>query len=136
MDLTDRKILKMLKQDSQISLQRISKVVSLSPPAVRERIKKMKDVGIIGKYTIDIDYGALGYDINVIIEILIKNNLYSDFKLFISEQNDVEFCYRILGESCFIFKVHFQGMQPVEPFIDQLQYYGHTKTHFIFSKTV
>ncbi|PTH26344.1 Lrp/AsnC family transcriptional regulator [Staphylococcus auricularis] len=136
MDLTDRKILKMLKQDSQISLQRISKVVSLSPPAVRERIKKMKDVGIIGKYTIDIDYGALGYDINVIIEILIKNNLYSDFKLFISEQNDVEFCYRISGESCFIFKVHFQGMQPVEPFIDQLQYYGHTKTHFIFSKTV
>ncbi|BCU53320.1 Lrp/AsnC family transcriptional regulator, leucine-responsive regulatory protein [Staphylococcus auricularis] len=136
MDLTDRKILKMLKQDSQISLQRISKVVSLSPPAVRERINKMKDVGIIGKYTIDIDYGALGYDINVIIEILIKNNLYSDFKLFISEQNDVEFCYRISGESCFIFKVHFQGMQPVEPFIDQLQYYGHTKTHFIFSKTV
>lgn len=136
MDLTDRKILKMLKQDSQISLQRISKVVSLSPPAVRERINKMKDVGIIGKYTIDIDYRALGYDINVIIEILIKNNLYRDFKDFISEQNDVEFCYRISGESCFIFKVHFQGMLPVEPFIDQLQHYGHTKTHFIFSKTV
>ncbi|PTI66876.1 Lrp/AsnC family transcriptional regulator, partial [Staphylococcus shinii] len=59
-----------------------------------------------------------------------------DFKIYIAEQNNVEFCYRISGESCFIFKVRFKSMIDVERFVDSMQRYGHTKTHFIFSKTI
>ncbi|WP_210139809.1 Lrp/AsnC family transcriptional regulator [Staphylococcus sp. GDY8P54P] len=136
MDLTDRKIIETLKKDSKVSLSYISNSVNLSTPSVRERINKMKDIGVIKKYTIDIDYKTLGYDIDVIIDIVIKNNLYKDFKTFITKQGDVEFCYRISGESCFIFKVRFKNMMDVEIFIDSLQRYGHTKTHFIFSKTI
>ncbi|MDG5481130.1 Lrp/AsnC ligand binding domain-containing protein, partial [Staphylococcus xylosus] len=56
--------------------------------------------------------------------------------LYIAEQDNVEFCYRISGESCFIFKVRFKNMIDVERFVDSIQKYGHTKTHFIFSKTI
>lgn len=136
MDFTDGKILDLLNKNSKMSLNHISKIVNLSTPSVRDRINKMKDIGIIGNYTIDINYCALGYEIDVVIDIIIKNNLYSDFKSFIKEQNHIEFCYRISGESCFIFKAHFKNMQVVEKFIDQLQTYGHTKTHFVFSKIV
>lgn len=136
MDLTDRKIIETLKKDSKVSLSYISNSVNLSTPSVRERINKMKDIGVIKKYTIDIDYKTLGYDIDVIIDIVIKNNLYKDFKTFITKQGNVEFCYRISGESCFIFKVRFKHMMDVERFVDSLQEYGHTKTHFIFSKTI
>jgi Lrp/AsnC family leucine-responsive transcriptional regulator len=136
MDLTDKKILEILEEDSKVSLNHISKLVNLSTPSVRERINKMKDSGIINNYTIDINYAAIGYEINIIIEVIIKNNLYSDFKKFINKQPNVEFCYRISGDSCFIFKAHFKDMQTVEQFIDTLQYYGHSKTHFIFSQTV
>ncbi|MCG7339558.1 Lrp/AsnC family transcriptional regulator [Staphylococcus sp. ACRSN] len=136
MDVTDENILNILMQDSKVSLNKISDKVNLSVPSVRERINKMKDSGIIKKYSIDINYGALGFDIDVIIDIIIKNNLYSDFKEFIKRQNNIEFCYRVSGESCFILKAHFEEMQKVEEFIDEVQYYGHTKTHFVFSRTV
>lgn len=136
MDLTDRKVLEILKEDSKVSLNYISNEVNLSTPSVRERINKLRDIGVIKKYTIEIDYKTLGYDIEVIIDIVIKNNLYKDFKLYIVEQENVEFCYRISGESCFIFKVRFKNMIDVERFVDSIQKYGHTKTHFIFSKTV
>lgn len=136
MDLTDRKVLEILKEDSKVSLNYISNEVNLSTPSVRERINKLRDIGVIKKYTIEIDYKTLGYDIEVIIDIVIKNNLYKDFKLYIAEQENVEFCYRISGESCFIFKVRFKNMIDVERFVDIIQKYGHTKTHFIFSKTV
>ena len=79
MDLTDRKIIEILKRDSKVSLSYISDSVNLSTPSVRERINKMKDMGIIKKYTIGIDYKTLGYDIDVLIDIVIKNNLYRDF---------------------------------------------------------
>ncbi|WP_436861145.1 Lrp/AsnC family transcriptional regulator [Staphylococcus caeli] len=136
MDFTDGKILELLNENSKMSLNNISNIVNLSTPSVRDRINKMIDIGIIGNYTIDINYYALGYEIDVVIDIIIKNNLYSDFKTFIKKQKNVEFCYRISGESCFIFKAHFKNMQVVEQFIDELQTYGHTKTHFVFSKIV
>lgn len=136
MDLTDRKIIETLKKDSKVSLSYISDSVNLSTPSVRERINKMKDMGIIKKYTIDIDYKALGYDVDVIIDIVIKNNLYEDFKTFIAKQDNVEFCYRISGDSCFIFKARFKNMSDVEQFVDSLQRFGHTKSHFIFSQTI
>lgn len=59
-----------------------------------------------------------------------------DFKTFIAKQSHVAFCYRISGDSCFLFKARFKTMQDVESFIDILQIYGHTKTHFIFSETI
>ena len=83
MDLTDRKILKILEENSKSSLSDISRMVNLSIPSVRERINKMKDLNIIEKYTIDINYNSLGFGIDVIINITIKNNLYADFKTFI-----------------------------------------------------
>ncbi|RIM96583.1 Lrp/AsnC family transcriptional regulator, partial [Staphylococcus shinii] len=70
MDLTDRKILKTLKEDSKVSLNYISNEVNLSTPSVRERINKLRDIGVINKYTIEIDYKTLGYDIEVIIDIV------------------------------------------------------------------
>ena len=33
-----------------------------------------------------------------------------------------------------LFKAHFKTMKDVEAFIDKLQYFGHTKTHFVFLK--
>ena len=128
MDLTNQKILHLLEQNSKLSLSEIGKEVNLSTPSVRERIYKLIDSKIIERYT-------LGFDINVLIEVTIKNNLYKDFKAFISVQNNVDFCYRISGDSCFIFKAHFKKMSEVETLINEIQYYGHTKTHFIFSET-
>lgn len=136
MDLTNRKIIQQLKENSKISLESIGKNVNLSTPSVRDRINKLKDIGVIKRYTIDIDYTILGYAIDIIIEITIKNNLYQDFKTFIAQQNNVDCCYRVSGDSCFMFKVRFKHMQEVESFIDSLQTYGHTKTHFIFSKII
>ena len=135
-DLINEKILNILEKNSRMTINEISKQVNLSAPAVRERINKMVDLGIIKSYTINIDYEKLGYDVEIMIEITIKNNRYVDFKKFISEQDNVDFCYRVSGDACFVFKVRLENMSSVESFIDLLQPYGHTKSQFIFSKVI
>ncbi|ARJ15000.1 MULTISPECIES: Lrp/AsnC family transcriptional regulator [Staphylococcus] len=135
-DLINEKILNILEKNSRMTINEISKQVNLSAPAVRERINKMVDLGIIKSYTINIDYEKLGYDAEILIEITIKNNRYVDFKKFISEQDNVDFCYRVSGDACFVFKVRLENMSSVESFIDLLQPYGHTKSQFIFSKVI
>ena len=134
--LINEKILNILEKNSRMTINEISKQVNLSAPAVRERINKMVDLGIIKSYTINIDYEKLGYDVEILIEITIKNNRYVDFKKFISEQDNVDFCYRVSGDACFVFKVRLENMSSVESFIDLLQPYGHTKSQFIFSKVI
>jgi len=136
LDLTNENIINLLAKNSKLSLHEIGKEVNLSTPSVRERINKLIDSKIINRYTIDINYKALGYEINTIIEVEIKNNLYKDFTEFINNQSNIDFCYRISGESCFIFKAHFKNMADVESLIDKIQFFGHTKSHFIFSETV
>ncbi|WP_303752671.1 Lrp/AsnC family transcriptional regulator, partial [Staphylococcus aureus] len=78
-----------LLNNSRITINELSKQVNLSAPAVRERVNKLEDQGIIKGYTINIDYKELGYDVEILIELTIKNNRYKDFKEFISKQDNV-----------------------------------------------
>ncbi|TDM45396.1 Lrp/AsnC family transcriptional regulator [Macrococcoides goetzii] len=132
-DLINDNILGILTENSRITMNDLGRRVNLSPPAVRERVKKLEEQGVIKYYTIDIDYKKLGYTIEMIVEIVIKNNRYDDFKAFVMNQKNIDFCYRISGEACYIFKVLFEDMEQVESFIDVLQPYGHTKSHLVFS---
>ena len=47
MDTTDKKILSILKENSRESASEIAKRVSLSVPAVTERIRKLEQGGVI-----------------------------------------------------------------------------------------
>lgn len=46
MDETDKKILNLLKENARIPYSEIAQKVSLSPPAVKERITKMENTRI------------------------------------------------------------------------------------------
>ncbi|KPN95967.1 Lrp/AsnC family transcriptional regulator [Lysinibacillus sp. ZYM-1] len=133
MDFINETILKELKKDSRISMSELGRRVHLSAPAVRERVRQLEEQQIIRKYTLDINMKALGFPIEAIIEATIKNNRYADFKDHIMTCTNVDFCYRISGESCFLLKAHFHSFPDVEQFIDELQLYAHTKSNFIFS---
>ena len=54
MDGTDRKILRMLKDDGRAGYSEMGKQISLSEGAVRKRIKTLTDTGIIRKFTVKI----------------------------------------------------------------------------------
>jgi DNA-binding Lrp family transcriptional regulator len=54
MDDTDKKIIKLLKEDSRAGYGEIGAKVGLSEGAVRKRIKTLTDEGIIRKFTVKI----------------------------------------------------------------------------------
>ncbi len=64
LDEKDLKILEMLKENARTPYTKIAKEVQLSEAAVRKRIKKLEDLGIIKRYTIDIDYPKIGYKVS------------------------------------------------------------------------
>ncbi len=67
LDHVDKKILKTLCNDANISLSELRKKTGiLSESALSRRIKKMKDIGIIRGQRIVLDYERLGYEFQIV----------------------------------------------------------------------
>ncbi|MBT2682196.1 Lrp/AsnC family transcriptional regulator [Bacillus sp. ISL-37] len=133
-DDTDRKILDELNRNSRLSMSELGRRVNLSSPSVTERVRQMESFGIIKNYTLEIDYEKLGLPIQCIVEATVKNGDYKSFKNYIQNLPNVEFCYRIAGNACFMLKLHFETFSQAEKFIEEVNPYAHTVTHFIFSQ--
>ncbi|MGE8206954.1 Lrp/AsnC family transcriptional regulator [Heyndrickxia sp. NPDC080065] len=133
-DEIDKKIIDELRQNSRLSMSELGRRINLSSPSVTERVRQMESFGIIKKYTLEIDYLKLGLPIHCIIEATIKNGDYKSFKKYIEELPNVEFCYRIAGNTCYMIKMQFETFSKAEEFIDNVSPIAHTVTHFIFSQ--
>ena len=73
LDETDFKILEILKEHSEYSTRKISKRILVPITTVHHRIKKLKEAGVIKKFTIDVDYKKI--DKGFLVYLLISTNL-------------------------------------------------------------
>ena len=67
LDEIDQRILQLLLKDSRIPLSHISMEVGISSPAIRERMNKLKQEGIIKGFSAIIDYKKLGLGLTAFI---------------------------------------------------------------------
>ena len=118
MDATDKKILSILKENSRESASEIAKRVSLSVPAVTERIRKLEQGGVIEKYTLRINPCELGY--NLLVFVLVKIDTSRNLEAFQDEVTalaNVLECHHIAGPSDYLLKVLVKDMQDLETFL-------------------
>ncbi|MGE7676508.1 Lrp/AsnC family transcriptional regulator [Lysinibacillus sp. NPDC094403] len=133
-DDIDKNILGELHNNSRLSMSELGRRVNLSSPSVTERVRQMESFGIIKKYTLEVDYEKVGLPIQCIIEATVKNGDYKSFKNYIEKLPNVEFCYRIAGSACYMLKMQFETFAKAEKFIDEVNPFVRTVTHFIFSQ--
>ena len=127
-DEIDRRIIDELSKNSRLSMSELGRRINLSSPSVTERVRRMESFGVINKYTIEVDYEKLGLPVQCIIEATVKNGDYKE------GLPNVEFCYRIAGNACYMLKMQFETFRNAEEFIENVNPYANTVTHFIFSQ--
>ncbi|QLG62565.1 winged helix-turn-helix transcriptional regulator [Halorarum salinum] len=59
LDDTDLDILRMLTEDGRRSYSDIAEAVDLSPPAVSDRVSRLRETGVIRRFTVDVDRSTL-----------------------------------------------------------------------------
>lgn len=133
-DDIDKKILSLLKNDSRLSMREIAKQIHLSAPSVSERVKKLESLGIIKKYSIELNYEKLGYEIECFVEVTLRYGDYKKFREFIADYPAAEFCYRIAGSACYIVKLRLKKLSDAEKFINEITSYAGTVTHIVLSQ--
>ena len=75
LDNTDHEIIKQLTHDGRKSYRQIAKDLNISVGTITNRINKLTKIGIIKGFQIQLDYAALGYSIETLIEIESTGNI-------------------------------------------------------------
>ena len=131
LDQTDRKIVGELLEDGRISLAELGRRVSLSPPAVAERVKRLEQTGVITGYGAEIDLRKLGYQLTAIVRIKPSPGQLPRIPELAEQIPEIGECLRITGEDCFYLKVHLHSIDELSGLLDRFLVHGQTTTSIV-----
>ncbi|AXY74301.1 Lrp/AsnC family transcriptional regulator [Paraflavitalea soli] len=120
LDKIDRQILKLLSQDSNVTMKELAARINLSPSPVFERVKRLEADGYIKKYIALIDAEKLNYGLVVFCNIKLKQHDKSIGHQFVSDimrLEEVVECYNISGDFDFLLKVLAKDMKHYQEFV-------------------
>lgn len=132
-DAVDRKIVEILMVNSKATFAEISKKIFLSPSSVRERIKKLEDIGVIKAYKLDVDQALLGNTLEVFILLKVFTGKLQFAIAELQSYPEIQEVYRITGQQNFHIRVALQDQLHLQKFIDRLITFGEPTTHLILS---
>ncbi len=136
MDEIDKKILNELCKNARISVKDLAEMVYLSAPAVKTRIEKLEESGIILGYSAKINSLKLNYATKAYINLEMDPKLKPKFYPFIQACPNVLECDCVTGQYSMLIKVAFKNTIDLDTFIGQLQQFGATSTQIVFSTSV
>jgi Lrp/AsnC family transcriptional regulator, leucine-responsive regulatory protein len=125
-----------LQADARVSLAELGRRVGLSPPAVAERLQRLRDVGVITGYRTEVDPRALGFALSVVLRVRPAPRQLAKVADVARESSEVVECHRITGEDCFFCKLHVRDVEHLEEVIDRFVPFGQTTTSIIQSSPV
>ncbi|HLU72145.1 MAG TPA: Lrp/AsnC family transcriptional regulator [Nonomuraea sp.] len=68
-DEIDHRLLRLLREDGRRTFSEMAEQVGLSVAAVKRRVDRLKDIGVITGFTVEIDYAKLGWGIEAFTEL-------------------------------------------------------------------
>ena len=132
-DDLDRKILGALQADAAQSLDEIARKVGSSKTPVWNRIRKMREAGVIGQQTVLLDAEALGFE--ACFFVLIRTSAHeadwqARFLKALNERPEVMEAHRLAGDIDYILKVRVRNARAYDEFyqalISEVQIYNVT----------
>lgn len=122
-DETDRKILKALQEDASQSLDEIAAKIGSSKTPVWNRIRKMREAGVIGQQTVVLDAEALGFE--ACFFVLIRTSEHeadwqAAFLKALRDRPEVQEAHRLAGDIDYILKVRVKNARAYDAFYQAL----------------
>lgn len=133
-DSIDQQLLNVLKENSRLSFADLGRKINLSPSAVRERVQKMEDLGIITKYALQVDNKKLGYDLEAFILLKVFPGQLKNVLEKISNFSEIKQVHRITGNQNIHLKVVVKNQICLQNLLDRLMIFGDTNTFLILSE--
>jgi len=123
LDEIDRKILRELQQDASQSLDVIARKAGSSKTPVWNRIRKMREAGVIGRNTMMMDAESLGFEACFFVLIRTAEHeadWQGAFLKALRSRPEVMEAHRLAGEIDYILKVRVENARAYDAFYQAL----------------
>ncbi|MFD3189358.1 Lrp/AsnC family transcriptional regulator [Sedimentitalea sp. HM32M-2] len=122
-DEIDRKILAELQRDAGQSLDDIARAVGSSKTPVWNRIRKLREAGVVGRQTVVLDAEALGFE--ACFFVLIRTSEHeadwqAKFLKALRDRPEVQEAHRLAGDIDYILKVRVRNARAYDAFYQAL----------------
>jgi DNA-binding Lrp family transcriptional regulator len=135
LDEIDRRLLEILREDSRRRLKDLAVELSKPVSTIHERVRKLVRTRVIKKFTVEIDYSRLGYNIKALILLNVDGKHILDVEGDISRHPNVEAVYDITGEFDVAVIASFKSISELDEFVKWLlkhPYIKQSRTSIIF----
>ena len=121
-DAIDVKILQLLSEDGRRTYGDIGRQVSLSAPAVKRRVDRLRDRGVLRGFTAVVDHSALGSATEALVELFYApGTLLDEVTRRLEKHPEVVEAWSVTGEADAIARVRTRDNADLERLIMELQ---------------
>jgi Lrp/AsnC family leucine-responsive transcriptional regulator len=119
-DAFDRRILAELARDATQSFAELGAKVALSPPAVHERVKRMKLSGVIRDTVVRVDGAAVGKPLVAFVHVEAAGWGKSERLLSLQRYPEIEEMHSVAGDASMVVKVRTESPLALEHLLGQI----------------
>ena len=142
LDLTDKKILNLLQQNSKANIKEIALKIGLTQTPTYERIKRLEKAGVIKNYIAVLDKEKVGYTIEVFCQVTLmvhSKEMITRFENAINKIDEVMECFHVAGNYDYLLKIIVKDMNSYQAFLKNklsvLDSVANVQSTFVMSST-
>lgn len=114
-------LLRLLVERAERSYAELSELVHLSPPAVHERVKRLRRDGVIQGTVAKLDGEKIGCPLLAFVHVMTEGWGMTEPILALHRLADVEEIHTATGDTCLILKVRCSGPSNLEKLLSHIQ---------------
>ena len=133
MDSIDKKILTRLQANSRVTISDLSAEIALSVPAIRERLKKLENAGVIKQYTTILNPEFFNKHLMALMFLRFNSPKNGDkFTEMVKNEPEIKECFHITGDFDYSLKIITRDTSTLESLLARIkETAGITKTQTI-----
>lgn len=122
LDEVDRKIIALLRDNARRSFQDIGDHVALSAPAVKRRVDRLEEKGVLKGYTAVVDPEVLGFHTHAFVSMYCEGRMTAaEVRAAVRDHPEVVGAYTVAGESSAILHVVAEDTQHLEQSLERIR---------------
>lgn len=133
LDRIDREILRLLEADARTPNSEISRQVGISAVTVADRIARLRDIGLIKRFTVDLDPGQLGFGTAALVHFEPRSSYGSEDVRKAVTHPAVRACYKITGDALLLLLLRVRDSGELNNVLVELNEIGRTHSSLILT---
>jgi Lrp/AsnC family leucine-responsive transcriptional regulator len=123
LDEVDRRLLRVLQVDGRITNADLAKQCHLSPAACHERVKRLRERGVIAGYAALLDPAMVDRALLIFVEVVLDRTTgesFADFAAAIARAPEILECHMVAGGFDYLIKARVKDMDAYRTFLGDI----------------